>query len=368
MNLLQRIFSYGRIRRAKRELAVNPNPRGYLALAQLYAQTSKPKDAQRVCQEGLSVFPDNQQLVRFHQRAQRSERETRLAELRRELLLSPRPPLWRELCEILIDSDELTRAEEELRRWFERDQDPEARYLLARVALARFLADRGREQGRAALAAIAEAIDYLPGDARPLRAKLELMARVGAWAEARDAAGQLLALEPGALELEGRYRSLSTMAEDAPTFERALHQVELSGNLAEDHSGRPARVHNGTSVRPMLRELATQSDVAAALYVRGSTAIVQGPRGATAERTARAVQAVLASTRSAGRRLGLGQVYQVQLEGIQGTLTIAPGEHDAGAVLCRGALGRPREEALMGLAGLNADTAREHDAEEEDAE
>jgi tetratricopeptide (TPR) repeat protein len=358
MKLLNRLLFFGRVRRAKRALAADPTPRNYLVLAQQYALAGSTGDAQRVCVEGLAAFPENIQLSRYLQRAKRTEREARLSELHRELAVAPRPALWRELCEILIESDELARAEEELKRWLERAHDPEARYLLARVALTRFYADRGRTQGRAALAALDEAIEHLPHDMRPLRAKLDFLTRIGAWQEARDCAARCLSVEPGTLELEGRYRTLSARAEGAPTVERALHDVERSGRLPGESGEGDARATAG-SVQALLRELAAQPDVQAVLYVRGATALVQGPKGATAERTARSVQSILTSSRSAARRLGLGQVFQVQLEGAFGTLSIAPGEQDAGAILCSGPLGRAREEALLGMAGLNAATAGE---------
>lgn len=355
MNFLIRLLSYGRVRRARQALAADPTPRNYLALAQQLSMAGRGAEAQRTCVEGLAAFPENIQLSRYHQRTKRAERETRLAELHRELAVAPRAPLWRELCEILIESDELARAEEEITRWLARDQDPEARYLLGRVLLARFYADRGRDQGRAALTALDEAIEHLPGDLRPLRAKLDFLTRIGAWKDARDCAARCLAVEPGTLELEGRYRTLSSRVEGAPTFERALYEVERSGKLAGEDAMADSRASAG-SVQSLLRELAGQPDVQAALYVRGSTALVQGPKGATAERTARSVQSILAGSRSAARRLGLGQVFQIQLEGSFGTLSIAPGEQDAGAILCSGPLGRTREEALLGMAGLNAAT------------
>jgi tetratricopeptide (TPR) repeat protein len=358
MNFLDRLLSFGRVRRAKKTLAADPTPRNYLALAQQLSMAGRAADAQRVCVEGLAAFPENIQLSRYHQRTKRAEREARLAELHRELALAPRAPLWRELCEILIDSDELARAEEELTRWLARDQDPEARYLLARVLLARFYADRGREQGRAALTALDEAIEHLPDDLRPLRAKLDFLTRIGAWKDARDCAARCLSAEPGTLELEGRYRTLSARAEGAPTFERALHEVERTGRLVGEDGAEDARSSAG-SVQALLHELARQPDVQAVLYVRGGTALVQGPKGATAERTARSVQSILTGSRSVARRLGLGQVFQVQLEGSFGTLSIAPGEQDAGAILCSGPLGRAREEALLGMAGLNAATGGE---------
>jgi tetratricopeptide (TPR) repeat protein len=355
MKLLHRLLSYGRIRRARRVLATDPTPRNYLSLAQQFAVVGRTADAQRACVEGLTAFPENIQLARYHQRTKRSEREARLAQLQRELAVSPRGPLLREMCEILVDSDELARAEETLSKWLEHDDDPEARHLLARVLLARLYADRGRDQGRAALAALDRAIEKLPRDMRPLRAKLDFLTRIGAWRDAADCAARCLSIEPGALELEGRYRTLSVRAEQAPTFERALHEVEHSGKLVGEDGDDDARASKG-SVQALLRELAGQPDVQAVLYVRGATALVQGPKGATAERHARSVQTILGGSRSAARRLGLGQLFQIQLEGSFGTLSIAPGEQDAGAILCCGPLGRAREEALLGMAGLNAAT------------
>lgn len=354
MNILTFFLNFGRLRKARRRLAADPSPGNYQALARQYALTGRNREAQQVCEEGLAFFPDNVQLVKFHQRARRAEQEDRVAQLRRELALAPRPALWRELCELLIDSGELARAEEVVDRWHASGDDAEATFQLARVRLARFYADRGRDQGRSSLASLEEALQHLPNDPRVLRAKLEFLMKIGAWQDARDCVAKLLALVPGALELEGRYRTLVSLAEGAPSIERALHAVEKSGRFADESELGPRA--SGGSVQPLLRELASQPDIRAALYVRGSTVLVQGPKGATAERTARAVQSILSSSRAAGRKLGLGQAFQIQLEGAFGTFSIAPGEQDAGAILCAGPLGRAREEALLGLAGLNAET------------
>ena len=355
MNLIRQLIVKSRIRRSRKRLALDPNPRHYALLAQQYAVVGKTKEARGVCEEGLAVFPNNVQLSKLRERALRIERESRLTELRRELAEAPRPALWREMCEILVESGELARAEEEVLRGLSKKRDGEALLLLARVRLARYFADRGREQGRAALASLDEAQRALPQDVRPLRARLDFLAKIGAWAEARDCAGTMLKLEPGVLELEGRYRTLSAHADGAPSVERALVEVERTGRLAGEGEDLATRASSG-SVVSILREFVADEDVQAALYVRGGTALVQGPKGATAERTARAVRSILGSTRSAGRRLGLGQPFQIQLEGSFGTLSIAPGEQDAGAILCAGPLGAAREEALLGLAGLNAET------------
>ena len=71
MNLIRRLILQNRIRRARKRLALDPNPRHYAMLAQQYAVIGKTKDARLVCEEGLAVFPDNGQLSKLRERALR---------------------------------------------------------------------------------------------------------------------------------------------------------------------------------------------------------------------------------------------------------------------------------------------------------
>ncbi len=81
-------------------------------------------------------------------------------------------------------------------------------------------------------------------------------------------------------------------------------------------------------------------------------------RGATANRTARAVRSIVKASHTASRRLGLGQITKIQFEGAFGALTLAPGEMDAGAVWSQGTIAPEMEQKLMGLAGLDAEMQR----------
>jgi predicted regulator of Ras-like GTPase activity (Roadblock/LC7/MglB family) len=246
------------------------------------------------------------------------------------------------------------RAEETANEWLARRDEGEARLMLARVRVERFLADRGRELGLAAMKALDASVKALPADARPLRLKLTFLSKIGAWVEAHATAKALLQIEPGNPKLEGRFRSLACKLEGAPTPERAILDVERTGRFVGDEQEAEGGPVSGM-VRPILRELASAEDVNAALYIRGATALIQGPRGATAERTARSTRSILSTGRSTARRLGLGQIFHIQIEGDFGHLSIAPGEADAGAVWSKGPIGRERDEVLFGLAGLNAD-------------
>ena len=355
MKFVRRVLARNRIRAARRALAEAPSPATYAALANEYVQLGMMREVRQVCEEGLAAYPGNSQLSRLCERARRLERETRLVELKKALADAPRPALWCEMCEILVDSGLLARAEEYAQQWHQASADRESRLMLARVRMERFHADRGRDQGRKALETLDEVLSLEPGEIRAWRLKMELMMQIGAWRDARRCAAQLLQIAPGDPVLEARFRTLDTLADESPTAERALIEVERTGRFAGETKDARPRPSGAGSVRSMLRALAAHEDVHAALYVRGSTVLVQGSRGATAERMARAVRSILTSSRASGRRLGLGQIGQIQLEGDFGALHIAPGEMDAGALWTAGIPSSSLEASLLGLAGMNAE-------------
>ncbi|MHC4379144.1 MAG: hypothetical protein ACYS26_21295, partial [Planctomycetota bacterium] len=112
---------------------------------------------------------------------------------------------------------------------------------------------------------------------------------------------------------------------------RALAEAEASGLQVRESQSSPAE--NGPrDVREELRGLTEAPGVRAALYLRGSTALIQGPRGATAERCARAIKNTLQSARAASLRLGLGQLETVHVSGDFGTLEYLCGRGDAAAL------------------------------------
>jgi hypothetical protein len=286
-------------------------------------------------------------------------REDRTRELSKELETAPRPALWRELCEILLESGRVARAEELATDWFQNAKSGEAQYWRARARSERFFADRRRDDGRLAFDFVQSAQDLLPGDPRPLRLALDLATHCGAWTEARRALARLLELSPGDPALEARFRTVVTLAQNAKTLDQALRDVEKSGCLADEQrlnaegeSASASESGGSAAVRPMLQALLKENGVQAAFYVRGGTALVQGPKGATAERTARGVREIVQSCRSAARRLGLGQAQEARLEGTFGTLLVAPGELGSGALWCSGPVTRRHEDGLRDLAGL----------------
>ena len=359
---MRRMFSGSRLREFRQELAEAPSPRTYVTLAGEHARLGEMADAERVAREGLELFPGNAELGRLADRSRAIEAEGRTRELYRELRDAPRPAVWRELCEILIAGGRIERAEECAQDWFNATGDGNAQLARGHARRERFFADRRRDDAKLALELIEAAEKLLVHDPRPLRLKFELYLRVGAWKEARRTAGQLLELEPGDAVIEGRFRAMSTLVDQAPALEQALREVEKSGRLVdEDGAAGEAPTASG-EIRPVLKSLCAEPGVRGAVYVRGATALVQGPRGATAERTARTVREVVQKSRTAARRLGLGQALDVTLEGDFGILHVAPGELGAAALWSARPLPARIRQQLADLTAMTGSASQDPDA------
>lgn len=353
MSWMKRMVTRGRVRTARRTLGQTPTVRNYCALANEHARLGELDEVLRVCDEGLGMFPETSELLRLAERARQLQREDRIRELYRELREAPRPALWKELCEILIEAGRVDRAEEVAGEWHQKTQDGMALNFRARARVERFLCDRHRDDGRLALEFLDAAERAMPRQPDPLRLRLQLVTRIGAWNEAHRIASRLLEILPGDPVLEARFRTLSNLRESSPSVEEALREVEKTGRLIDDeeHKESTGAPQEG-SVRPLLKELASDDDVQAAVYVRGGTALVQGPKGATADRAARAMREMVQSSRTAARRLGLGAAVEVRLEGDFGSLLVAPSDHSAAALWCNGPILPWQEQALLDLSGM----------------
>lgn len=354
MSFVDKLFSTVRLRDRRSKLSDCPSVDNYVALAREHAQRGEMEEVQRVCEEALELHPDNPELLRLADRARELEREDRTRELYRQLRETPRPALYRELGEILLASGRVARAEECAADWYAHTGDSEAQLLRAQARTRRFLADKRRDDGRVALEFLATAQRSLPNDLRVHVLELEIYERIGAWRDAQRVLSKLLELEPGEPRHEARYRAVSTCVDRAPTVDQALRQVEKDGKwVGEEPRAEAVGPSNGT-IRPRLQALQSDEAVQAAVYVRGATALVQGPKGATAERHARTVREVVQKSSAAARRLGLGQANEILLQGDFGTLLITPSERAAAAAWTRGEPDGRHRRALIDLAGLSA--------------
>ncbi len=349
--MMLKFLARSRVRRARRDLAADPSAQNYVALAREYAHVDALDEVLRVCEEGLAVFAGQPELVRLAKRAKQMLMDDRTRELFRELRDAPRPSVWRELCEVLIEGGRVERAEECAEEWLNATGDAQARLRRAQARVVRFIADRRRDDGRIAFELLDEAEAALPRDPDLLRLRLQLASRIGAWRESQRVVSQLLELLPGDPILEARFRTLKALADSAPSIDQALREVERTGRLVDDSPIDDGIEGQAVAARPVLKDLAAQPGVRATIFVRGGTALVQGPKGATAERAARAVREIVQSSRSAARRLGLGHAHEVSVEGDFGSLLVAVGEIGSGALWSATAPDQNQGRVLSELAG-----------------
>ncbi|MEO6708582.1 MAG: hypothetical protein ABIP42_03345, partial [Planctomycetota bacterium] len=151
MSFVRRFLSGSRLRELRQVLADSPSPRSYAALASEHARLGEMPDAERVAREGLELYPGNSELGRMADRSRAIEAEGRTRELYKELREAPRPAIWRELFELLIDSGRIARAEECAQEWFNATGDGNAQLARAQARCERFFTDRRREDAKLAL-------------------------------------------------------------------------------------------------------------------------------------------------------------------------------------------------------------------------
>jgi uncharacterized protein HemY len=365
MSFVDRYLTQKRVKGARQRLAAEPTIANYVALGGELARIEDLEAAQQVCDEGLDLFPDNQQLRHLGSRVRQLSLEGRTRELAKELRDAPRPALYRQMCELQLSSGRFDRADEYAQEWYTIDRDPMALFMRARALAERFFVDRGREDGHAAWMLLEQCATQMIAREPMLRLRLQLANCVGAWGEAKSCVSSLLELRPGDPELEARFRSLAAHSKVAPDFETALRSVEKSGLFADEDATDPeevCEVPSSTTIRPMLQGLAEETGVKAALFTKGSTALVQGLTGATAERMARGVREVVQQSRMTARRLGLGQALEVQLEGTFGSLLVVPGDEGAGAIWRNGPVLETHQRYMAGLVGRTISAAGKGDA------
>ena len=136
VSFLSRVSARKRLRQAQRRLGLNPTQANYVSLAREHILGGNTQEVLRVCTEGLEVHTKDPELQRLAARARHLQLNDRIKILQQDLTISSRPALWRELCELLLECGQLTRAEEATQRWHSSLEDPEALCYRARVRAA----------------------------------------------------------------------------------------------------------------------------------------------------------------------------------------------------------------------------------------
>ena len=351
MGILSRFLPAGRVRELSRALAADPSAGAYAELAQEQALRGDARAAADTAREGLSLHKGDERLQRVLERASSLLREERMRELATQLRRAPRAALRAEMCELLLEAGRLERAEEAALEWAQAEGGVEPLMAQATVRARRYFGDRRRDDARTALELCDKVEKDKPLDPRPLRLRMEICSRVGAWADAQRACTRLLEICPGDAPLEARHRTLAALAPSSQELEAALRDVERSGRFADEEYRQASDAGQPAALRPLLVACVQPGNgVASACALRGGTALVQGEKGASAERAARGMRDSVSAARAMARKLGLGTLRDAEFEHGDATLLLASGEHGAAALRVSGAVQETQRDLLRELA------------------
>ncbi|MCA9000773.1 MAG: hypothetical protein KDB61_02535 [Planctomycetes bacterium] len=349
MSFFSSFTSKKRIRAALKKLAQEASAENYIAVAREHVVLGNLQDILRVCSEGLTLHPGNPELMRISDRARQLQLDSRVTILRKDLALSPRPALWRELCDVLLECGRPARAEETAEQWHNQSGGGEATYYRARSRATLFANTCRSADGKAAWDLAMTAAREMPADTRPLEVQYDVASWVGAWADARKVLARILEIAPGHPQHEQRFRDVSQRVHDSKSLGAGLSEAEATGHLVD--SADTSSPQSNVSIRPLLKRLGADEDVRAVVFQKGGTALVQGLHGATADRTARSIREVGTATRAATRRIGLGRAMEVTIEGTFGSLSMALGTTGAAACWSKTYMNPEHVETLHGIVG-----------------
>ena len=160
----------------------------------------------------------------------------------------------------------------------------------------------------------------------PLRLQFEIARRCGAWEAARRALARLLELMPVTRFWRLASAGFLNCAHSKPSSARSWTWSDPGSSWTTS----PRRL-GPSIVVPAAGAQAARVGSGGPRRLRGNTALVQGARGPTADRTARAVREVLKASQASARRMALGRALEIRVEGSFGALTLKPGSRGASA-------------------------------------
>ncbi len=103
MRLLQRLKIWKELRRLESKVHETLSPSTYVDLGQVYINMDMIDHSLRVAEEGLSLFPQSEELRKLRKFAKKSQLNKQIKELRTRLNKCPRPGLYRELADLYLE-------------------------------------------------------------------------------------------------------------------------------------------------------------------------------------------------------------------------------------------------------------------------
>jgi tetratricopeptide (TPR) repeat protein len=342
MNLLQRMKVWRELKQLEQRVREEPAPTTFVDLGQVHISLDMHDKAERIAEDGLSLFPKSIELRQLLDTARRGLRRKRMDDLRAQLLRAPDAAAFAELTGLQVELGDRAGMQRTCQEWGLRfPQDPGSWRVLARAHLVNYYRDLAASEAASAVRCLEMAIEREPEEA-PTRLMLaEVLYRIGA---ARRAEGQIRAVlqaAPQDAAAAALLAHVTALADDGDDVDALLADVEEHGALRHPTPATAAPQVNAESfvgVRDALGDVTQIEGVRKATFIRGTKAMVRGAVRDGRDPFLRTARVVGKSMQRFARRLDIGQANKSVVEGGFGAVCVcaygdamAAAQCDAGA-------------------------------------
>lgn len=341
VKLFQRMKIWKELKRLEAKVHENPSPSTYVDLGQVYINLDMIDHTLRVAEEGLSLFPNSEELRKLRKFAKKTWLNRQVKELRGKLNKGPEPKLYQDLAGLYLELGDFGAvhgvAEECIRRF---PEDHGAYLVLAKARLTNFYRDISARDGLEAVRCLEKVIEVDPKQTKAHKLLAEVLYRVGATKLAVRHLEILRDLSPGDRESEALLREALSRPEAEGGLETLFHAVESKGAMANA----PVAVEKGPQrvasedaiggIRDALAQLVETDGVVKACYIKGSKALVKGEIRDGRDSFLRVVRVLAKAAQRVSRRMDMGNFSKGTLDGDFGHICVCSFGEVVAAVLC----------------------------------
>lgn len=339
MHLIQRMKIWKDLRRLELRAREEPSPSTFVDLGQVYINLEMHDKAQRVAEDGLTLFPKATELRKLFDCARRGLNRQRAADLRAKLTRTPNPKLFRELTQLLVELGDAASLHATCQEWSVRfPEDSGAWLVLGQARLLNFYRDLAAREGQEAVRCLERAIEMDANDPQARRLLGEVFYRIGAVRQAEVHFEALASLDDQDEELQQLLAHVSSLEDHGDDIDALLGEVEEHGCLLNPslaaNAIRAAGDDSLVRVRDTLAHVAELGGVRKATFIKGSKALVKGAIRDGRDPFLRIVRVVAKAGHRFARRLDIGSASKTVLDGDFGHICICVYGDVLAAVQC----------------------------------
>lgn len=337
MNLLQRMKVWRELKQLEQRVREAPAPNTFVDLGQVHINLDMHDKAERIAEDGLSLFPKSIELRHLLDTARRGVRRKRVDELGAELLRSPDAGAYAELAGLQVELGDRTGLQRTCQEWNLRfPQDPGSWRVLARASLVNYYRDLSPSDGAVAVRCLELAVERAPDDVATRLMLAELMYRVGAVRRAQDELRAAALAAPSDPAVASMLRHVDGLADQGDDLDALFADAQAHGALR--HPTPVAATQTASDafagVGDALGEATLITGVRKVAFIRGTKAMVRGSVRDGRDPFLRTARVVGKSMQRFARRLDIGQANKSVVEGGFGAVCVCAYGDSLAAAQC----------------------------------